>query len=91
MLSRLIYINKKLCSDEQISVLLEDARAFNARNGVSGALYLSNGDFMQSLEGNEEVLSELWTRIQQDSRTTDRRLLDHRFVDMRIFKKWSME
>lgn len=90
MLSRLIYCSRKLCEDEELPALLEQARAFNARNDVSGALYHSDDVFLPYLEGREEILSALWTRIQQDRRHTDCCLLDRRLIIMRVFKGWSM-
>jgi hypothetical protein len=90
MLGHLICSSTRSCTDEQISQILEGARDFNARNGVSGALYLYGHTFVQYLEGDELVLDALYKRIQQDSRHTQCRLLDQRLVMLRVFQGWSM-
>jgi hypothetical protein len=90
MLSRLIYFSKCVCSDDEISSVLTSARSFNARNDVTGALYLTGEVFFQYLEGDELVLSALYARIQKDARHANCRLLDMRLVMLRIFQGWSM-
>ena len=90
MLGRLIYSSTRSCTDDQIPEILEGARDFNARNEVSGALYLYGDTFVQYLEGDELVLNALYNRIQRDSRHKHCRLLDQRLVMLRIFQGWSM-
>jgi hypothetical protein len=90
MLRRLIYNSKCTCSDDQIAEVLRIARDFNARNDVTGALYLTGDVFFQYLEREELTLSALYSRIQSDARHTDCRLLDTRLVMLRIFRGWSM-
>ena len=85
MLGRLIYSSIRSCTDEQISQVLVAARDFNARNNVSGALYLYGQTFIQFLEGDELVLDALYSRIQVDSRHVQCRLLDRRVVMLRLF------
>lgn len=90
MLSRLIYKSRRLCAEDQVSQIVDDARSFNARNDVTGALYLVGDIFIQYLEGDEMVLDDLYSRVQMDSRHTNCRLLDKRQVMLRIFQRWSM-
>ena len=90
MLSRLIYTSSRRCVDDQIQSLLDSARDFNARNDLTGALYVVGDTFMQYLEGEELVLDALYDRIRRDSRHAQCRLLDRRLIILRIFRGWSM-
>jgi hypothetical protein len=90
MLSRLIYVSKSLCDTQEAIELLDQARVSNTALDVTGALYLANGLFLQSLEGREETISALFDRIRRDPRHTDCRVLDRRPISARVFVGWSM-
>jgi hypothetical protein len=90
MLSRLIYVSKSLCDTQEAIELLDQARISNTALDVTGALYLANGLFLQSLEGREATISALFDRIRGDLRHTDCRVLDRRPISARVFVGWSM-
>lgn len=57
-------------SETELQSILEWSRPFNAAHGITGLLLYSAGRFVQVLEGEETVVSDLYARIQQDSRHT---------------------
>lgn len=73
----------------ELQALLRWSEAFNAVHGVTGLLLYSAGRFVQVLEGDETVVSDLYARIQHDSR-------HHRVETVqaelaaRQFTNWSM-
>jgi hypothetical protein len=59
--------------------LFTAARGYNKRTGITGALLLSDDWFVQTLEGEEPVVRDLY-----------RRILEARAVDRRVFARWAM-
>ncbi|WP_223650217.1 BLUF domain-containing protein [Hymenobacter psoromatis] len=78
-------------SPEQLTELLEQARANNARCQLTGLLcYASTGDFVQVLEGSALEVHALYKRIQQDSRHQHVQLLRDQATAERWFPDWQM-
>jgi hypothetical protein len=67
---QLIYASAALApfSEGDLQQLLSEVRAKNERLGISGLLLFHDGSFLQFLEGNSEVVHELYNTIQTDSR-----------------------
>lgn len=62
----------------------------NQSLGVTGALCLSNGIFLQKLEGERQIVNTLYHRILLDSRHKDTAVLDFSEIVGRQFVGWSM-
>ena len=62
----------------------------NSRVGVTGALYLANGIFLQQLEGDRDAVSVLYHRILTDSRHREPVILDFSEIASRKLAQWSM-
>ena len=75
---------------ERITDILEISRRFNAENDISGCLLYHNNKFTQILEGDKGVIQELYSRISQDKRHFNVKLLYEGEKDERIFECWSM-
>lgn len=90
MLCRIIYTSQSLCNERETLALVGSSREANARKEVTGALYVSEGRFIQYLEGEETVVNQLFDRIQRDPRHTNCRMTDHRPMFLRVFGEWSM-
>ncbi len=73
-----------------IKDILGSSRRNNARLGVTGALCLHNGVFLQTLEGERGAVNTLYHRIVQDARHRDAAILDFTEVNRRQFTRWSM-
>lgn len=88
----LVYVSSasNLLKDEELLALLEKAREKNQRLGVTGMLLYKGGNFLQVLEGEEEVVMPLYEEISQDPRHHQVILVGKRQVTERMFPEWQM-
>lgn len=77
-------------TDEELVELLTKSRANNAGRGVSGLLLYHEGSFLQVLEGERQVVENLFDKIEEDPRHTDKLLLFRREDVERCFDDWTM-
>ena len=77
-------------SNEAVRRLLEDARRNNAAIGVTGILLLVDRSFFQVLEGEPDVVSTLYERIERDTRHKHVVKLIREPIEERDFRDWSM-
>ena len=77
-------------SDSALTELLAAARVNNGRLGVTGMLLYHDGSFLQTLEGNEDVLENLYAKIGKDKRHHRLVALSRRNVESRHFDQWQM-
>ena len=92
MLIQLTYASrtsKTLVPDDLKSILAASQRN-NSRVGVTGALCLTNGIFLQQLEGDRTAVNLLYHRILLDPRHRDPAILDFSEITCRKFTQWSM-
>jgi len=81
--------SKKMFKSD-LYTILRQARNNNNSNGVTGMLAYTEQNFFQVIEGNKEVVSELFTKIHNDNRHHDARILYENEVYMRSFANWEM-
>jgi FAD-dependent sensor of blue light len=74
----------------ELGRLFTAARSNNKKAGLTGALLLSRSWFVQTLEGEETIVRELFARIQRDPRHDSVSLLEAGPVHERSFPRWSM-
>lgn len=92
MLYELLYSSaaaKKMSAAELVR-LLEQARAKNARLGITGLLVYHNREFMQLLEGERDEVQSLWQTIRFDDRHTSVRVIYEGPIEERGFASWRM-
>lgn len=95
-LYNLAYISKNTIKGEaeaikeQIRNILAAAHRNNPAKGVTGALLYSGGYFCQVIEGESEVLEELFETIQMDGRHGDVTVLHFQPIEARGFSEWAM-
>lgn len=95
-LSRLLYrsdaalAGSKEDIEGQVALLVERSRAANQTAGLTGALLLASGVFLQVLEGPTEFVEATFERICCDLRHRRVRLLEVAAVEERAFAGWSM-
>jgi len=77
-------------SDAELTALLAVARVNNGRLGVTGMLLYHDGSFLQALEGDEQVVENLYAKIGRDKRHHRVVALLRRRVDARYFDQWQM-
>jgi Sensors of blue-light using FAD len=74
----------------ELGKLFTAARSNNKKAGITGALLLSGPWFVQTLEGTEDLVRALFSRIESDPRHDDVTVLEADTVDDRAFPRWSM-
>ncbi|WP_017999944.1 BLUF domain-containing protein [Paracoccus sp. N5] len=70
--------------------MIEQARASNARLGISGFLHREDDVFFQVFEGLADAANALLGRILADSRHTMIEVLERRPILVRAFDGWTM-
>lgn len=92
MLIRLIYASRTggTLTPLDVKDIVQTSQRNNAALGVTGALILSNGIFLQCLEGDHMAVNPLYHRIILDTRHRDPAILAHREVDLRLYGGWQM-
>ncbi len=68
--------------------LLETARAFNQKHGITGILLYDNQQFGQIIEGERVNVMKVWKRIQEDKRHHHVELLEICEIPERSFPGW---
>jgi hypothetical protein len=75
---------------DDLQELLDHSRRSNAANGITGALVYTDGIFLQILEGDEDRLNDLMTKIRQDVRHENVVVLQAGEVPTAVFGSWKM-
>jgi len=70
--------------------LVTNAQARNAAEGLTGALFYGDNEFVQWLEGPKERLDTVAASINRDRRHTDIEVLSYGSVPARIYPHWQM-
>ena len=88
----LIYVSTSvnLLNDEELLSILKVSRENNASKDVTGLLLYKGGNFMQVLEGPDEVVNDLYEKIKLDSRHKDVSLISREQISARQFSNWEM-
>jgi hypothetical protein len=76
--------------DREVERIVGAARRKNEAAGITGALMLSAGTFIQVLEGPVGSVEAVFERICCDLRHRDVRLLELAIAEERIFAEWTM-
>jgi len=82
--------SNKPMSAADLLALLSQCRTNNTEKDVTGMLLYGNGTFLQTLEGEEDVVDELYDRIRQDPRHDEVQLLQRKDIAEREYSEWSM-
>lgn len=77
-------------SDEELLILLEQARRYNTARNITGVLLYGHRMVVQVLEGEQEVIEELYQRIARDERHLSVMKLADKPIQARSFSDWSM-
>ena len=91
-LMHLIYASKATIdfSDDDIVDLLTKARKNNQSLNVTGMLLFEKGSFLQVLEGEEETVNKLFTKISRDKRHANIVNIISEAISERYLSDWSM-
>src|SRR5665647_1617456 len=88
----LIYASSasKPFSQLELDDLLTKARQNNIRLGITGMLIYRDGNFIQLLEGEKDVVKKLYEIIRKDTRLNDSTIINETEVAERQFSDWTM-
>ncbi|MFM1980528.1 MAG: hypothetical protein RLZ68_1793 [Pseudomonadota bacterium] len=92
MLIQLTYASRtaSILGPGDVKDILRSSAQNNQALGVTGALCLANGIFLQQLEGDRQAVNTLYHRILKDPRHKDPAVLDFSEIVSRQFGSWSM-
>jgi hypothetical protein len=92
MLVRTLYISRSAGpqTSTMTGSILKTALSFNKVNQITGVLCQGTGFFIQVLEGERNIINQLYGRIVHDSRHKDVELVSFEEINQRKFKQWSM-
>ncbi len=74
----------------ELGALFTVARSRNKQLGVTGALLLADGHFVQVLEGDEMIVRALYDHIATDPRHDHVELIETTVLAARVFARWAM-
>jgi len=88
----LIYVSSsiKLLNDAELLDILKVSRENNGSKDITGLLLYKSGNFMQALEGPDEVVNALYEKIKADPRHKDVSVISREQIAARQFSKWEM-
>lgn len=92
MLVRMIYASRSagVLGPADVKDIVRSSVRNNAPLGITGALLLSNGIFLQCLEGDHLPVNALYHRILLDRRHRDPAILAYSEIDARLYGAWNM-
>ena len=91
MMIRLTYASRATnLGPMDIKDILASSRRNNQQLGVTGALCLSGGIFLQCLEGDRTVVNTLYHRLLKDPRHRDTQIIGYEEIVKRMFTGWNM-
>lgn len=88
----LVYVSSAARSfkDSDIQDILRFSRESNEKKGITGLLLFKDGNFMQVLEGDAQVIDDLHDKISNDTRHTGIITLLRQPIQSRSFSDWKM-
>ncbi len=82
--------SKDPMSPADLLALLDQCRTNNRRRDVTGLLLYGNGTFLQTLEGEADVIDSLLESIFSDERHAEVQMLSRKEISERRHSEWSM-
>ena len=76
--------------EDDLVQILESSRKNNSGLGVTGMLLYKSGLFLQALEGEKQVVTDLYKKIERDERHRSVLTIDRGYIEKRNFGDWSM-
>ncbi len=77
--------------NRNVARILMQSRRNNPRVGLVGALYFSDGNFFQCLEGEADAIDALVETIRLDPRHRGMKVLGRHPIEARSFSVWAMK
>ena len=88
----LIYVSSSVreMNPEELMDILKVSRENNVVSDVTGLLLYKGGNFMQALEGPDDVVRALYEKIKKDPRHKDVSIISTEQIQKRQFSAWEM-
>ena len=80
----------KILSEEELTCMVAKARLYNNSNSITGILFYTGQQFLQILEGEQNVVKLLYGRVCRDSRHTSIITIFDGPAPHRLFPKWAL-
>ena len=77
-------------NSDDLKDILNTARTFNTKNNITGCLLYYKNEFIQILEGEKNIVQELYNNISNDKRHINTILVAEGEKVERSFDNWSM-
>ncbi len=98
-LLQIIYISRSTFDSQEIinkiepnvARILAKSRVNNRKNGLVGVLYFGDGVFFQCLEGDEDAVNTLLSKLEADPRHKDIKVISKKYIDTLSFGEWAMK
>jgi len=92
MLVRCLYASRaaESLTAEALEEILDQSNRNNPLLGITGLLFVTNGIFVQVLEGGRDEVCDLYNAIVRDPRHSNVRLLAYEEISERRFGNWTM-
>lgn len=81
---------KKLFTEDELLTLLEKSRDNNEKFGITGMLLYASGNFIQTIEGPEESIRQLYNNIRNDVSHQNVLTVIDEPLEERNFSGWHM-
>ena len=91
-LKRVVYVSEKTdVSDTTLKDIIASSKKNNPEENVTGCLLSGSNTFLQLLEGPEDFIDRLYSKISTDNRHENVIPLCDEKIDERLFLSWSMK
>jgi len=76
--------------EDDLNALLFKSRKNNKESDITGMLLYDNGTFLQIIEGPDDAIQQLFSKIEKDDRHERIITISQRSIPRRDFDQWSM-
>ncbi len=83
-------VSLSVFSELELTDLLQNSRSKNQRLDITGMLVYHEREIMQIIEGEENIVKELYNTILRDKRHASVEILYQGAIEHRSFNQWSM-
>ena len=92
MLSQLVYVSNRNqnCSQKEIDNILGSCEKNNPKLNITGVLLYSDKKFIQLVEGDAKVITNLYDKIKGDSRHSNTMMISFGPIKEKSFPSWNM-
>ena len=92
MLAQLIYVSDRseTCTDQDVGKIMVSCKKNNPALGITGVLLYSEKKFIQMIEGEGDLVTELYAKIKKDTRHRNAMMIAYGPIPDRAFPSFHM-